>query len=242
MKQSDLDMAAHTLPIQRWRDGLCTPVEDPVAEEVSLHISVNGVPCGSLHCSPWSPEELVIGYLYTLDMLADYADVTSIVRQDDTVCVELREHPSCKAAPVPLILPACSIPRLIGQMEESSVLFRHTGGVHTAALSDGETILATCEDIGRRNALDRLIGRCLIRGIPMAGRALLFSGRVPEEIVRKAAWVGCGAILSVSAPTSLGVQAAEEEGILLVGFVRGNRFNVYTFPERIQAEEEQPAP
>ena len=88
MKQSDLDMASHTLPIQRWKDGLCTPVEDPVAEEVYLHISVNGVPCGSLHCSPWNPEELVIGYLYTLDMFADYEDVKSVALQGDTVCVE----------------------------------------------------------------------------------------------------------------------------------------------------------
>lgn len=237
MENITLESVVHSLNIHRWKDGNCTCVEDVVAEEVFIRIFVNGAIHGSLDCSPWNLEELVLGYLYTEGIFQTREEVESVIVEDKAVYVQLRENRGDTRCPpekpAPLRLSSHAVTRLIHELEENSVLFRHTGGVHNAALSDGETILATCEDIGRRNALDRLIGHCLQNNISMAGRAILFSGRVPEEVVRKAACVQCSAILSVSAPTSLGVQTAEEEHILLAGFVRGCRFNIYTFPERI---------
>lgn len=238
MKPSDLNESVQMLPICRWKGGACTCTEDAVVEEVFRRIFVNETIHGSLDCSPWEVEELALGYLYTEGMFTCREEVESVIVREGAVFVQLREIGSEKSPPpicgAPLSLSPRTVTNLICQLEEHSQLFRHTGGVHTAALSDGETVLAACEDVGRRNALDRLIGHCLIHDIPMAGRVILFSGRVPEEIVRKVACVGCSALLSVSAPTSLGVRAAEEEGILLAGFVRGDRFNVYTFPERIR--------
>lgn len=239
MQKFTLDTISQTVGITRWKDGVCCQVEDTVAEEVFIRILINGSVHGSLDCSPWELDELAVGYLYTEGVLQNPFDIESLQVENDTVSVQLRQNadraPLPPSSAQPLCFTAEDVTRLMEQMENSSHLFRHTGGVHSAALTDGHTILASCEDVGRRNALDRLVGRCLLRGIPMAGMAVLFSGRVPEEVVRKAACVGCGAIFSVSAPTSRGILAAREEQILLAGFVRGNRFNVYTFPERIQS-------
>lgn len=223
--------------IHRWKNGEYSPTEDPIATEAFLQIYVNGSIYGSLDCSPHKLDELVVGYLYTDGLIQSYSDISSLVIQGDKVYANIKPDSSC-AAPVfdpeqPLHLSAASVTQLIRQLEDSSILFKHTGGVHNTALTDGHTILASCEDIGRRNALDRLAGHCLIHGISMDGRAILFSGRIPEEVVRKASYMKCSAILSISAPTSLAVRAADEENILLIGFIRGERFNVYTFPERI---------
>lgn len=231
--------AGFSRPIQidRWKDGLWTSVEDVIAEELFIRVFVDQKIYGSLVCSPWALDELVVGYLYTDGVIESYGDIAALETEADAVYVTLRpdaaQTPAPAESPAPCRLTADAVTRLVGDLETNSQLFHHTGGVHTAALSDGADILARCEDVGRHNALDRLIGRCLIRGIPLAGRAIVFSGRVPDEILRKVVRVGCSAILSVSAPTSLAVETAQAEGILLIGFVRGNRFNVYTHPERL---------
>lgn len=237
MEEFELKAVSQTLDIYRWKGGRWFPDEDVVAEEVLVRVFVNGMIYGSLVCSPWALDELTVGYLYTEGVLRSCDDVEDLTVEDNTVRVRLREcspdESPKKTERVPCCLSARAISRLVGEMEENSALFRHTGGVHTAALSDGESILTGCEDVGRHNALDRLIGRCLLRGISMTGRAIIFSGRVPEEIVRKTMQTGCSAICSVSAPTSLAVETARAAGILLAGFVRGERFNVYSFPERV---------
>ncbi|MGC1183996.1 MAG: formate dehydrogenase accessory sulfurtransferase FdhD [Candidatus Dormiibacterota bacterium] len=126
---------------------------------------------------------------------------------------------------------------------EAQRVFHSTGGLHAAGLmtKKGQP-LDVAEDVGRHNAVDKLVGRALLRRqLPLTDALLVVSGRAGFEIVQKAAAAGIGLLASVSAPSSLAVQAAESTGVTLVGFLRGERCNVYTHPERLEVEPEQPA-
>ena len=119
------------------------------------------------------------------------------------------------------------------RFQGASELYRTTHGVHSAALCDTREILIFAEDIGRHNAVDKVLGRCLREEIPVADRILITSGRISSEILFKAAGSGIPVIVSKSAPTDMGVDLARELGVTLVGFVRGGGMNVYAGEERI---------
>jgi FdhD protein len=132
-----------------------------------------------------------------------------------------------------LTISASLLTSLPGALRERQSVFSSTGGLHAAGLfeADGSFVLAR-EDVGRHNATDKAVGAILRsrRGCPPI---LLVSGRLGFEIAQKAALAGVTIVAAVSAPTSLAVDLAEETGLTLVGFLRGERFNVYTHPERI---------
>jgi FdhD protein len=126
----------------------------------------------------------------------------------------------------------CQLPP---KLRETQAVFGRTGGLHAAALfSTGGELLVLREDIGRHNAVDKVIGWALLEGrLPLRGHVLLVSGRGGFEIVQKALTAGIPLLASVSAPSSLAVQLARELGLTLVGFLRGRRFVIYSGEERI---------
>ena len=132
-----------------------------------------------------------------------------------------------------VFLSAAEIFDAMKEFQKRSDVFRDTGGVHSAAVRDTRGKLVFNEDIGRHNALDKAIGKLLLAGRKTDGLGAVLSGRVSLEMVSKSARAGIEVISAVSAPTSLGVEAATRCNITLCAFVRSDRATVFTNPERI---------
>ena len=133
-------------------------------------------------------------------------------------------------------LDAARIPALVDGLRERQHLFAATGGLHAAGLftTSGELIHLR-EDIGRHNAVDKVVGRALLEGrLPLSGCLLAVSGRAGYEVVQKAVAAGLPALIAVGAPSSLAVATAQRFGLTLIGFLRGRQFNVYSAPERLK--------
>lgn len=145
----------------------------------------------------------------------------------------------CKPVGDRPVLEAAEVLRCVERLSGLQPVFSRTGGLHAAAaFGDGGTLLASAEDVGRHNAVDKVVGGLVRRGLCGRGAApaiglLAVSGRTSFEIVQKAAAAGIPVVAGVSAPSSLAVNVAREAGIALVGFARGDRLNVYTHAGRI---------
>lgn len=127
---------------------------------------------------------------------------------------------------------------LMTDMQETSTIFKETGGIHNASIASPDETVVHRGDIGRHNALDKLYGFCIANRIPVKDKVLVFSGRISSEVLTKAAKIGVGIVLSKSAPTDLAIKLANDLNITSVGFIRGTSFNVYTHEWRIKEETE----
>ena len=132
-------------------------------------------------------------------------------------------------------VPTATVLEFPDRLRQAQAVFEETGGLHAAGLFTREGRLETiAEDVGRHNAVDKVIGRMLIaERLPLSDHILFVSGRTSFEIIQKAFLAGIPVVCAVSAPSSLAVDLAEECGITLVGFLRGRNFNIYAHPERI---------
>jgi FdhD protein len=146
--------------------------------------------------------------------------------------LELRGYPTLPSGPR---LEPETIYSLPGKLREAQGLFEETGGLHAAALFDARgDLLALREDVGRHNATDKLVGWALLEGrLPLHDHLVMVSGRTSYEILQKCVAAGVPVVCAVSAPSSLAVDVARRFGVTLVGFLRGNRFNVYSASERV---------
>ncbi|MFO0752420.1 MAG: formate dehydrogenase accessory sulfurtransferase FdhD [Thermodesulfovibrionales bacterium] len=231
--------------------------EDFVAVEKRLRVSVNGKELLSLYCTPMMVRELVVGMFMTENIIKGgwCAERMSIEYGDDVnVDIPAEGEVSLEGAVItsgciggitfpkrmtlertedPFRIRADALKHLFRKFQNSSELYKLTGCVHSAGLSDGEHILCIAEDIGRHNAVDKIIGYALLESIPFEGKVMLASGRLSSEIVSKCAKWGIPVVASRTAPTSLAVDIAGKNGVTVVGFIRADRLNVYTHHHRI---------
>jgi len=221
-KVSDLEFVRLAPSGQTLLEGIPVPVElDPAAEnlvDVHLHLPL---PEGALGWQRALPSSSACGICGTATLEALRAVQAEVVGT--------------------ATWPVSELFRLPELLMEAQRVFHTTGGLHAAGLlqQTGQP-LQVAEDVGRHNAVDKLVGRALLRGqLPLTDSLLVVSGRAGFEIVQKAAAAGIGLVASISAPSSLAVQAAETTGVTLVGFLRGRRCNVYSHPERVRASAVQ---
>ncbi|MEM0008019.1 MAG: formate dehydrogenase accessory sulfurtransferase FdhD [Candidatus Bathyarchaeia archaeon] len=133
-----------------------------------------------------------------------------------------------------IIVKAETVQNCVNNLNRMAGTFRKTGGVHAAAIykADG-TLLAFAEDVGRHNAVDKVVGKCALQKTDFGGCFLTLSGRLTADIALKAARVGIPIIASIAAALDSGIEVAKRANLTLIGFVRGKRMNVYNAPERI---------
>jgi FdhD protein len=181
--------------------------------------------------------ELREGRAYDLRPLERHFHTSSACGVCGKASLEQLELRRCPVIPPGPRMPAEKIYALPGKLREAQGLFEATGGLHAAALfdADGE-LVALKEDVGRHNATDKLVGWALLEGrLPLSDHAVMVSGRSSFEILQKCLTAGVPIVCAISAPSSLAVEVARRFDITLVGFLRGNRFNVYSAPERVCA-------
>ena len=133
-----------------------------------------------------------------------------------------------------------SYKKIIKSMKEFadySEVFKSTGGVHSAALSDGKKILVFHEDVGRHNALDKVLGEAFLKDIDITDKLILISGRISSEMLTKAAKRKVAVLVSRSAPMDLALEIGKSINMTIIGFARGERFNIYSGKERISFSE-----
>jgi FdhD protein len=235
-------------------------VDDVVAVEEPLEIRVDGSPLAVTMRTPGHDEELALGFLYgeglidgpreaglTEDLANNTIEVTGPLVRDPGVrrfyttsscgvCgkgaleeVAVLSPPVASGPTIPRALAA----ELPSRLEQPG--FARTGGLHATGLFDaaGE-LICTREDVGRHNAMDKVVGRALLDGrLPLNGWVLCVSGRLSFELVQKAAVAGAPILIGVGAPSSLAIELAGDRGLTLCGFARRGNVNVYTHPERI---------
>jgi FdhD protein len=227
--------------------GCCFRIEE-TACEFPLHIILDGEELATRLCTPDKLEELTVGFLASKGIIRKREDIAAMELDGDSGIIRVRTSrgnvPDNRPAVDQLfdrkkifsdirITPdeALSLHR---RFQETSELHRQTSAAHSAALCTTREILVLSEDIGRHNAIDKTIGRCLLEGIPTADRILSLSCRISSEIVMKAAMAKIPMLISKSGPTDRGVELAAEFGISLIGFIYKSAMNVYSAAERVK--------
>lgn len=244
--------------IKAFRNGSMQDANDPVVNESSMTIRLNGSDYVTLACSPEAWEELAIGYLIAEGVIKNPLDLQSLRCKDNKIWIETGQPPienyklskfigtsmgpskMANDSPLPncrdnkSVYYADHLLHLVNDLNGKSETFKVTGGTHMAGVGFRDQLLVCYEDIGRHNAVDKTLGYAFMNQLPMEESCLVLSGRVAKEILLKAARSGLPLVLSRAAPTSGSIELAEKLGITIVGFARGDRFNVYTHAERVQ--------
>jgi len=252
-----------TVIIDKLIENKAIEFEDVTIDEVRLNLYLNGKKTISMMCIPKDQDAHAIGYLMSENVISSVEDIKEIKVSKDGLRVDVDANinvsclqnlfkektltSGCGGGVTGNVAGFLEIPfnqsafkikpqTLLDEIKifyKDSELYNLTGCVHKAMiyLLDGRTI--TAEDIGRHNAIDKAIGKCMIQGLDTKKSVLFVSGRLSSEMVTKAVMHAIPMIVSRTAPTYLGVQTAQKHGITMIGFARGKKMNMYTHQGRI---------
>lgn len=221
-------------PIIKYADNQARSALDEIIVEQSITLLVDSIGSYTLLCSPSDLEALVIGFLFSEGLIKSADDIINLSTYPDKIVIQI-EKPShsCELKNTnPIKKTAKIAPQfiysLIDQLQKKQQLFQQTGGTHAAGIFDTDhNIIAFAEDIGRHNAMDKAIGKCLINHIDLSSCGVVLSSRISFEMVAKTARAKMGIMIAVSAPTSLAIETAEKWNITLIGFARNHQANCY---------------
>lgn len=242
----------------QYRRGSFEVVDAGVVTEQPLAVLVNGQELATMMATPVKLEALVTGFLAFEGIITGLDEIASLEIHPEMGFAEVRLNKPFAPPPRRIFTSGCTggitfslalqqyppalddhplspsqVFPLVRTLYDEAKMYQETRGIHAAALSDGERVLISAEDVGRHNALDKILGEAMRKGISTRGRILLSTGRISSEMLRKGAYMGTPIIISRTSPTTLAIQGAKQLGITLIGYARGDSFNCYSHPERI---------
>jgi len=236
--------------------------ESEVIEEVPVQLTVNGEEWLTFMCTPLNLEELAIGFLFNEGIINSTHEIESVrlcssgdildiwlnkpvakpaywsrtsgctggtTTKDSDKSIQNSDAPEING----LLINPDTVTSLVAKLFESQKIYRSAGGVHTSALCKLSEICVSMEDIGRHNTLDKIAGYCLINNIKLNKPIIVTTGRISSEMLQKSKRLSASIVISRTSPTTLSIRMAESFGITLIGYVRRNRFRLYTHPQRV---------
>jgi FdhD protein len=252
------DEGSYSLTYVGYYDDECRPVHGVVPAEEVIALHVNGRPLVRLMCTPVLLEELALGFLFNeglIDGASDVEEIKVLALSDGQRWLDVWLGHEIEPPKLRAITSGCSggttfesagspvesdlritpqqVTHLIAEMSRRAELYHRAGGLHVAALAEGERLTCVAEDIGRHNAVDKLAGHCLRQGQPTKDCILLSSGRISSEMMTKATRMQTPVVISHTSPTSLSVQLARKWHVTLIGYARRRSFRVYIGEERV---------
>lgn len=247
--------------VHQFQDGVFSQLSREIIREIHLEINLNAKKIAVIACSGRYTDELAAGFLRSEGLLNSRDEIEKIkvsntehkvnIWTRERVPITLSSHKTIASSgaratgagqalnsqplreQTPRRIKPEDVFRMMDEFLSLASLHDSTGGTHAAALAAEGEIIVVREDIGRHNTIDMLGGYALLNGISLAEKTIFRTGRVSSEIVHKVWRLGAPVVVSISVPTAMAIELADEAGITLVGSVRGKKFLIYTHAERI---------
>jgi FdhD protein len=244
-----------------YHRGQWSAAAGPIVEESRVSIFVNGRELLTVMATPDQQDHLAVGFLFAEGLISRREELLSVDLAPNRTCVDvwlrdeeldLPQRPTLTSGcgqgltfDSPNHLPPLTsslrvthgqLADLMRELQDKAQRYHRARGIHAAGLATPSGIVMVSEDVGRHNTLDKLAGRCFLEGIDSADHILLTTGRISSEMMVKVRRMNVPLVASRSSPTDLSVQRAEEWNITVVGYLRPERMQVYTHPERLREE------
>ncbi|MBN1486709.1 MAG: formate dehydrogenase accessory sulfurtransferase FdhD [Anaerolineae bacterium] len=247
--------------LYEWTPQGVTTHKGALPPEILLCIHINGKELLRIAATPILQEALVAGFLYYSNVIQSRDEIKVLRQNDEGTCVDvwLSHEVETGTLKNPLLTSGCGMGVILGDLYQLAAplknplhiepqdlanmmtelhikaeLYQKTQGIHASALFTPEgKLLVLAEDVGRHNTVDKILGTCLLQGIPTGGTILLTTGRVSSEMISKAAKLRTPIVGSLTALTSTAVAFAEKWKITGVGYIRNTKMRIYTHPQRI---------
>ncbi|MEA3313055.1 MAG: formate dehydrogenase accessory sulfurtransferase FdhD [Caldisericota bacterium] len=224
--------------ILRLNNGRKEELDDKIVKEKNINLYLNDKLIERIIYSPPLEEELVFGYLFSKGYINRKNDLKKIIFKEKDYYTDCHTEVE-KISNNPLLEKQFSINSsklfvLMKELLSKSIVFKQTGGTHISGLSDGQKLISFFEDVSRQSTIFKLAGDAILTDKLFDANILFTSGRISETAVQYAKRLGVMSVVSRSAPTDFAIEMAKDANIMLIGFLRGNRFNIYSNSKNFQ--------